>query len=107
MALGFAMSYCLFPDGNPWGQKELDAELQAEAIRLILDTGVKYVCRASTEWHYSDATEAGHADLAKWLEIPNYDKVKLPDDAVHTFESSSPKAPSYYVSTFQQAQYTY
>lgn len=41
-------------------------------------------------------------DLAKWLEIPNYDKVKLPDDAVHTFESSSPKAPSYYVSTFQQ-----
>lgn len=44
-------------------------------------------------------------DLAKWLEIPNYDKVKLPDGAVHTFESSSPKAPSYYVSTFKQFAY--
>ncbi len=65
--LNRAMTYVTFPDDQPWGQKELDADFTYECARGILNTGAKYITRFLCDFSYSKPQEAAHQDIKRWI----------------------------------------
>ena len=65
--LNRTMTYVTFPDDQPWGQKELDADFTYECARGILNTGAKYITRFLCDFTYSKPQEAAHQDIKRWI----------------------------------------
>ena len=58
--LNRTITYCAYPDGQPFGKPYINEEYSAECIRGILSVGAKFITRFFVEWTYTKGCEAGH-----------------------------------------------